>query len=300
MPETDRGAHPTDGQNGPPPSDPPAREKQEISDGTVAADAPSDQDDGVDAAVPLVSPTSNQLTLLYQGEAYVFESVSPEKVQAVLLLLGGCEMPSGTAGMALSCLQDDRVLVFWLNCIILFAISKSVLDDILQYTTMPAKRIASLIRFREKRKERCFDKKIRYNVRKEVALRMKRRKGQFAGKANPEDEASVSSSCDPAQSSSHDDNPREMKICQNCGISEKLTPAMRRGPAGPRSLCNACGLMWANKGTLRSVATTSKMGIQNPANPNEMVGSVGSEMKSDTKALLTSNNHDSVVTSAEM
>lgn len=22
---------------------------------------------------------------------------------------------------------------------------------------------------------------------------------------------------------------------------------MRRGPAGPRSLCNACGLMWANK-----------------------------------------------------
>lgn len=22
---------------------------------------------------------------------------------------------------------------------------------------------------------------------------------------------------------------------------------MRRGPAGPRTLCNACGLMWANK-----------------------------------------------------
>ena len=35
--------------------------------------------------------------------------------------------------------------------------------------------------------------------------------------------------------------------CQHCGISEKLTPAMRRGPAGPRTLCNACGLMWANK-----------------------------------------------------
>ena len=32
-------------------------------------------------------------------------------------------------------------------------------------------RAASLSRFREKRKERCFDKKIRYNVRKEVALR---------------------------------------------------------------------------------------------------------------------------------
>ena len=35
--------------------------------------------------------------------------------------------------------------------------------------------------------------------------------------------------------------------CQHCGISEKSTPAMRRGPAGPRTLCNACGLMWANK-----------------------------------------------------
>lgn len=32
-------------------------------------------------------------------------------------------------------------------------------------------RAASLNRFREKRKERCFDKKIRYNVRKEVAMR---------------------------------------------------------------------------------------------------------------------------------
>lgn len=34
---------------------------------------------------------------------------------------------------------------------------------------MAARRIASLMRFREKRKERCFDKKIRYSVRKEVA-----------------------------------------------------------------------------------------------------------------------------------
>lgn len=34
-----------------------------------------------------------------------------------------------------------------------------------------SRRIASLVRFREKRKERCFDKKIRYSVRKEVAQR---------------------------------------------------------------------------------------------------------------------------------
>ncbi len=35
--------------------------------------------------------------------------------------------------------------------------------------------------------------------------------------------------------------------CVHCGIGERLTPMMRRGPAGPRTLCNACGLMWANK-----------------------------------------------------
>lgn len=45
-----------------------------------------------------------------------------------------------------------------------------------------------------------------------VLVRMKRRKGQFAGKANPEDEASASSSCDPAQSAGHGDNPRETKM----------------------------------------------------------------------------------------
>ncbi|RRT49387.1 hypothetical protein B296_00052451 [Ensete ventricosum] len=151
---------------------------------------PPDQDghvaEAVDSAAPLMSMTSNQLTLLYQGEVYVFDSVTPEKVQAVLLLLGGCEVPSNTT---LPDAQDEKGY-----------------DDILRRANIPAKRIASLIRFREKRKERNFDKKIRYNVRKEVALR-----------------------------------------CQNCGISEKMTPAMRRGPAGPRSLCNACGLMWANK-----------------------------------------------------
>lgn len=35
--------------------------------------------------------------------------------------------------------------------------------------------------------------------------------------------------------------------CEHCGVNESNTPAMRRGPAGPRTLCNACGLMWANK-----------------------------------------------------
>lgn len=38
-----------------------------------------------------------------------------------------------------------------------------------------------------------------------------------------------------------------VRRCQHCGVGENSTPAMRRGPAGPRTLCNACGLMWANK-----------------------------------------------------
>lgn len=49
----------------------------------VASDMPSDQEhlgEAVDAAMPLMSVTSNQLTLLFQGEVYVFDSVSPEKV----------------------------------------------------------------------------------------------------------------------------------------------------------------------------------------------------------------------------
>ncbi|EPS58693.1 hypothetical protein M569_16121, partial [Genlisea aurea] len=41
--------------------------------------------------------------------------------------------------------------------------------------------------------------------------------------------------------------------CRHCGTNEKCTPMMRRGPEGPRTLCNACGLMWANKGTLRDL-----------------------------------------------
>ncbi|XP_020101087.1 GATA transcription factor 19-like isoform X3 [Ananas comosus] len=218
---------------------------------------------------------SNQLTLLYQGEVYVFESVSPEKVQAVLLLLGGCEVPSSAVTLAVPPINVDESM------------------------TAPTSRIASLNRFREKRKERCFDKKIRYAVRKEVALRMKRQKGQFAGKINPDVEASASPSCGSPPAKSQDDNPQE-RNCQNCGISEKLTPAMRRGPAGPRSLCNACGLMWANKGILRSHMKPPKPGIQNPTEVNDLVDASDSEIRSDDNAIvLTSDIHNPIATNAD-
>ncbi|XVE56892.1 hypothetical protein DITRI_Ditri04bG0046900 [Diplodiscus trichospermus] len=46
------------------------------------------------------------------------------------------------------------------------------------------RREAALIKFRQKRKERCFDKKIRYVNRKRLAERRPRVRGQFVRKAN--------------------------------------------------------------------------------------------------------------------
>ncbi|CAN1139600.1 GATA transcription factor 24 [Linum perenne] len=42
-------------------------------------------------------------------------------------------------------------------------------------------------------------------------------------------------------------NSKQLLRCRHCGTSGKSTPMMRKGPEGPRTLCNACGLMWANK-----------------------------------------------------
>ncbi|MFS7979337.1 putative transcription factor TIFY family [Helianthus anomalus] len=182
----------------------------------------------------------DQLTLSFQGEVYVFDAVSPEKVQAVLLLLGGYEVPTGAPTLGMPP-QNHRGL-----------------------TEFPARssqpqRAASLSRFREKRKERCFDKKIRYSVRKEVALRMQRKKGQFTSSKAVSDEAGTATSDwngGPAQD--------EETICRHCGISSKATPMMRRGPSGPRTLCNACGLKWANKGVLRDLNKVSASGAPDP------------------------------------
>ncbi|KAJ0725291.1 putative transcription factor C2C2-GATA family [Helianthus annuus] len=128
---------------------------------------------------------ADQLTLLFQGE-----------VQAVLLLLGGYEVPTGAHTLR------SYLKVKGYEYLRLFAL-----------TEFPARssqpqRAASLSRFREKRKERCFDKKFRYTIRKEVALRWR-----------------------------------------HCGISSKSTPMMRRGPSGPRTLCNACGTQMGQQGS---------------------------------------------------
>ncbi|KAL5705323.1 hypothetical protein ACHQM5_023641 [Ranunculus cassubicifolius] len=191
---------------------------------------------------PNLGEGADQLSISFQGEVFVYDSVPPEKVQAVLLLLGGYEdvasgMPSPSVGSQ----------------------KKRGLDDLTPGVDVPH-RAASLLRFREKRKERNFDKKIRYNVRKEVALRMQRRKGQFmSSKARPEGSTPPSSSWSAEGNPGRDESLPEI-ICTHCGTSSRFTPMMRRGPDGPRTLCNACGLTWANKGTLRPVMRPQKAG----------------------------------------
>ncbi|KAH9667769.1 GATA transcription factor 28 [Citrus sinensis] len=214
----------------------------------MEGDAPSDPGSLSDNRA--IAEIGDQLTLSFQGQVYVFDSVSPEKVQAVLLLLGGREVPSTTPAIPIANNQNNR-------------------------------RLASLIRFREKRKERNFEKKIRYTVRKEVALRMQRNKGQFtSAKSNNEDSASAVSSWGSNQSWAGDVNGSQNQdiVCRHCGISEKSTPMMRRGPEGPRTLCNACGLMWANKGTLRDLSKAApQAGQTSSLNKNEENGTLKAE-----------------------
>ncbi|VVA38567.1 PREDICTED: GATA [Prunus dulcis] len=176
---------------------------------------------------------TSELTIAFEGEVHVFPAVTPDKVQAVLLLLGGRDI-SGSFPSSESLLESNS----------------GGIGDISRNSKL-SRRTASLVRFREKRKERCFEKKIRYTCRKEVAQRMYRKNGQFA--SLKDDSKIAAGNCDSSDGTSCPES-----VCQHCGISEKSTPAMRRGPAGPRSLCNACGLMWANKGTLRDLTKAGR------------------------------------------
>ncbi|CAL9167654.1 unnamed protein product [Musa hybrid cultivar] len=60
-----------------------------------------------------------------------------------------------------------------------------------------------------------------------------------------------------------DNKTPDASVCHHCGISAKSTPMRRRGPDGPRTLCNACGLVWANKGTMRDLAKNPSPAIPN-------------------------------------
>ncbi|KAK8529782.1 hypothetical protein V6N12_060552 [Hibiscus sabdariffa] len=222
---------------------------------------------------------ADQLTLSFQGEVYLFDSVSPDKVQAVLLLLGGYEIPSG------------------IHAFEAVPVNQRGMGDFPGKSVQP-QRAASLKRFRQKRKERCFDKKIRYTVRKEVALRMQRNKGQFtSAKAMSDEVASASSGSNGTPGSGQDE---QETLCRHCGISSKSTPMMRRGPAGPRTLCNACGLKWANKGVLRDLSKVSTAAIQDPtAKTTEQSDAEANDMEAETATtdvVSTSNRDNSTVT----
>ncbi|KAJ4763636.1 GATA transcription factor 28 [Rhynchospora pubera] len=237
------------------------------------ADVAADQQLMVATAQPI---GGNQLTLSFQNEVYVFDSVSPEKVQAVLLLLGGREINTGAGTLPSSSNPYNKKLNY-------------------------PHRVASLMRFREKRKDRNFDKKIRYTVRKEVALRMQRNRGQFtSSKSKAEDAVSgVTSSEGSPNWGSVEGRPPSAAECHHCGINAKSTPMMRRGPDGPRTLCNACGLMWANKGTMRDLSKAPpavlpiqavRQGLQpEPKDSNVTVAAVGEQNATP----VTANGHDS-------
>lgn len=230
-----------------------------MSDG-VDTDVPSHPGNITDNRGEVVdrgSDQGDQLTLSFQGQVYVFDSVLPEKVQAVLLLLGGREVPQAPPTGLGASHQNNRVLG---------------LPGTPQRFSMP-QRLASLVRFREKRKERNFDKKIRYTVRKEVALRMQRNKGQFtSAKSNNGEAAADGSSWESSQTWAIEGSEAQNQeiSCRHCGIGEKSTPMMRRGPEGPRTLCNACGLMWANKGALRDLSRGAPQTSQNLPVNNEV------------------------------
>ncbi|KAI3948047.1 hypothetical protein MKX01_014646 [Papaver californicum] len=206
----------------------------------------------------------NQLALSFQGKLWTFDSVTPEKVHAVMLLLGGTEVPGA------------------INATSSYVLTTAPLSVQTQKGHFPPRasqpqRAVALSKYREKRKDRCFDKKIRYSVRKEVAQRMQRKKGQFASsKPTPIKSVFWSPSDAPV--------PLEQleTMCTHCGTSSNTTPMMRRGPQGPRSLCNACGLKWANKGTLtdlpRTVAATMKKSVNQGT---EMDGANGGKVDSD-------------------
>ncbi|KAL5700981.1 hypothetical protein ACHQM5_026368 [Ranunculus cassubicifolius] len=76
------------------------------------------------------------------------------------------------------------------------------------------------------------------------------------------------------------------KTCVDCGTAK--TPLWRGGPAGPKSLCNACGIKYRKK--RRALMAMNKAGSQQekkPTSTNEMIRSKDKEnSKSDVSLKL--------------
>lgn len=152
-----------------------------------------------------------QATLSFGGRVFVFDNVPFDKVNLAFLILGGYEFNRGT----------------------------TTTQHVPHISSNDPKRREILSRYFEKKKRRCFDKTIRYSVRRDIALKIHRERGQFAGKKIKERSRKI-----VVESESR---------CINCGVDAKETPLMRKGPNGSKTLCNACGLSWANKGKMRII-----------------------------------------------
>ncbi|GJM97554.1 hypothetical protein PR202_ga14489 [Eleusine coracana subsp. coracana] len=152
--------------------------------------------------VPTTMPpvSTNQLTLSFQGEVYVFDSVSPDKVPLL-----SCRPSSAFAAW-----RKGAETQAWV---------------------------------------------ARHHPLK-LTVRMQRNRGQFtSSKPKPDEIAAELTTADGSPNwGALEGRPPSAAECHHCGISAAATPMMRRGPDGPRTLCNACGLMWANKGLLRDLS----------------------------------------------
>ncbi|KAL0319531.1 UNVERIFIED_CONTAM: GATA transcription factor 28 [Sesamum angustifolium] len=218
-------------------------------DGDVAADI-GNQSDNHGQLIPQVGGTenNNQLTLSFQGQVYVFDSVSLRRFKLYFYFWEG------------------------VKCLLTFLLFQCLLPITGAY---PVPHRSSTF------------------LRGWHPLPMQRNKGQFtSSKPNHDDSASAASSWDSNQSWGADGNGSQVQdiSCRHCGISEKSTPMMRRGPQGPRTLCNACGLMWAirhcslncrnplNNGTLRDLSkATTALGANTLRNRNEENGNFEAE-----------------------
>ncbi|CAA2970690.1 two-component response regulator-like APRR1 [Olea europaea subsp. europaea] len=89
------------------------------------------------------------------------------------------------------------------------------------------RREAALMKFKQKRKERCFDKRIRYVNRKRLAERRPRVKGQFVRKVN-----GVNVDLNGLPASAEDDDEEE----EDC--EEDQTANMDSSPEGDASICH--------------------------------------------------------------
>ncbi|PKU74683.1 protein FAR1-RELATED SEQUENCE 5 isoform X1 [Dendrobium catenatum] len=90
---------------------------------------------------------------------------------------------------------------------------------------------------------------------------------------------------DPEVQNDGDDGMEGPLRCLRCGTSSKATPHMRRGPEGPRTLCNACGIAWTKtlnkQGKMRKVIESD---IHREDGTAQMVPEIDMEFESEDKA----------------